>query len=188
MGNNDEIGVKISTTASSASKDVSALNAKLSEVVKQLNNVGYATKSIKTISNSSNQATKAIATFSNGTQTLTKTINQLGNVTKTVTKEVNKLGNQSAKASGGFGKLFNLGKFYAFWNVTKRVRDGMIRMVESAIDFIETTNKFEVSMGNMKDSAYDFVDTLANKLGLARNQLMDYQSTFNNIMKSLPRT
>ena len=182
MGNNDEIGVKISTTAQNAAKDVSQLSAKLNEVVKNLSSIGYATQSIKTISDMSGQATKAVATFSNGTQTLTKTINQLGIVTKTVSKEVNNLGNR------GFNKLFNLGKFYAFWNVTKRVRVAIANMVSSAIDFIETTNKFEVSMGNMKDSAYDFVDTLANKLGLARDQLMNYQSTFNNIMKSLPRT
>lgn len=81
--------------------------------------------------------------------------------------------------------MFDTGKIYAFWNMTKGIRDALIGTIQNAINFTETTNKFEVSMGNMKNAAYKFINATSEQFGLAKEELMNYQSTYNNIMKSL---
>ena len=83
---------------------------------------------------------------------------------------------------------FNLGKLYLLWNVTKRIRDTISGWIKSSVDFIETTNKFEVAMGNMTDAAYAFQNRLSNAFGTVTKDMMNFQATFKNIMSSLPRT
>ena len=83
---------------------------------------------------------------------------------------------------------FNLGKLYLLWNVTKRIRDTISGWIESSVNFIETTNKFEVAMGKMSDKAYAFQNRLSEAFGTVKTDMMNFQANFKNIMSSLPRT
>lgn len=174
------LGIKINTSAKDVKTELNAVNTALKSVTKQLQSAGYAISGIKKIQNAAGNYKRVIVTAKNETETLRTTINRLGKTTgiQTITKQAN-------TAKGSFSKMFSIGKIYAFWNMTTRIREGIKGMITSSIDFIETTNKFEVSMGNMEKSAYKFIDTISNRFGLAREELMNYQSTYNNIMKSL---
>ena len=114
------------------------------------------------------------------TDNLSKGINKASSSANSLNKQVKGIGKS-------FNSMFNLGKLYLLWNVTKRIRDVFSKIVNLSVDFIETTNKFEVSMGKMTDKAYAFQDRLSNAFGVARTDMMEFQATFNNIMSALPR-
>lgn len=112
------------------------------------------------------------------------------NITNKNVKEIAKSSSQMTSSISSFSKIlstgFSLGKLYLLWNVTKRIRAEIWGWVESAIDFVETTNKFEVAMKSSTDGAYNFVNKITEAFGIARTEIMDFQSTYMNIMKSLP--
>lgn len=127
--------------------------------------------------------------------TLTNNFNNLGmrglsntsNGVNKINKNVNTLALRMSNASRAMSGIFNVGKIYLMWNVTKRLRQTLWNCVELSMDFLETTNKFEVSMGRMTDRAYKFQDALSNAFGVARTDMMEFQATFNNIMSAIPR-
>lgn len=147
-----------------------------------------ATTAIKQLTANINACANAVSTLvttlnNMNTQSITNTANKVKNVQSDLTgmvKTVNNIGK-------AFSSAINLGKFYAIWNVTKKFRQTLKECVNLSLDFIETTNKFEVSMGNMVDKAYDFQDALSSAFGLARTEMMEFQATFNNIMSAIPR-
>ena len=100
--------------------------------------------------------------------------------------QLEKIQKTANKGSSSMKQMFDLGKLYLFWNYTARIRDGIINMMQSSINFIETQNLFAVSMGKYTGEATKFMNKMAEAFGLARGELMRYQATFNNIMKSLP--
>lgn len=111
---------------------------------------------------------------------------QAEDANQSVTKLISSLSSLNTNIGKISNSLFNVGKFYLVWNVTKRIRDSMISLINSSIDYIETQNLFDVSMTNQSDKAYKFMNTMANTFGMARTELMNYQASFNNVMKSLP--
>ena len=120
----------------------------------------------------------------------------LGNVKGfTITaREINKTKKNADELNSTFAKIkkvlsvgFNLGKLYLLWNITKRIRDTIKGWIESSVDFIETTNKFEVAMGSMSNKAYAFQNRLSEAFGTLTKDMMNFQATFKNIMSSLPR-
>lgn len=107
---------------------------------------------------------------------------------KKVNNDTKMLGSNLNKASKIITQGFNLGKLYLLWNITKRIRQTIIGWVDASIDYIETTNKFEVAMRDMSGAAYDFQNKLANAFGTVTTEMMNFQATFKNIMSSLPRS
>lgn len=114
---------------------------------------------------------------------------------KNTKQSINEAKNSTDKFYSGLLKVqkalstgFNLGKLYLLWNVTKRIRDAFVGMIEKSVDFIETTNKFEVAMGDMTDKAYSFQNRLSNAFGTVTKDMMNFQATFKNIMSAIPRT
>ena len=105
---------------------------------------------------------------------------------KNATTSLKQFNNELGKTSSSLSAAFNVGKLYAFWNVTKKIRTTMLGWVKSSIDFIETTNKFEVSMGRMSEQATKFQNKLSEAFGTARTEMMDFQANFNNILGALP--
>lgn len=174
------LGIKITSNAKGTTSSLDAVTSSLKSMKSELAKTGATVKSFKTIQNAAGEYKKAIVTATKGNETFRISINKLGQTTgiQTITKHAN-------KAKSSLSQMFSLGKIYAFWNMTTRVREGIKNMIKSSIDFVETTNKFEVSMGKMEDSAYRFINTISERFGLAREELMNYQSTYNNIMKSL---
>lgn len=127
-------------------------------------------------------------------QSLVAFSNVLNNLkAKTITKatnEVNKLSKETSKvvAQGNkinFKKWFNIGKIYFLLNYTKRFAQGLANIVNTAINFEETLNKFQVSFANFSDEATAFANKLTYAFNLSRKSIMDYMSTFNSMLNGL---
>lgn len=128
----------------------------------------------------------------NSTQKVNETINKTTSVavksqkrlekTNAVTKQ---LESNSKKASNNFDKMFSFGKIYVFLNYAKRIAQVFIDIVSSAINFNETLNKFEVAMGGNYERALGFVNSLTKAFNLSTQSIMDYQSTFMNMLSAL---
>ena len=162
--NQNEVSVQIKTYADEANKSLQTLITNLGKMNTQL---GKINTTLNQTSTSSNKAKNSIKSTSD-------VLKQMSSMSNTISKS--------------FNKMFDAGKLYLFWNVTKRIRDAMVSLIESSIDYIETQNLFDVSMQDQSDRAYKFMNTMANTFGMARTELMNYQASFNNVMKSLPRT
>ena len=84
-----------------------------------------------------------------------------------------------------FSKAFSIGKIYFFFNYSKRIFQLFGRIVASAIDFNETLNKFQVSMGKYYNQSLKFVNSITNAFNLSTESVMNYQSTFKNMLSAL---
>lgn len=162
--NGNEVSVKIKTYAEDANKGLSKLTGTLELISHQIAEIGVNMNSLTT---NTNKATNGV------------------NKTKNALSELSSVG---SKLKTSLNTAFNLGKLYLFWNVTKRIRDTMQKLIESSIDYIETQNLFDVSMNKYQSNAYNFMNRMAETFGMARTELMNYQASFNNVLKSLPRT
>ena len=91
----------------------------------------------------------------------------------------------SIKLKDVLNTAFNINKLYLFWNLTKRLRDSIRNMMKNSVDFIETQNKFDVSMGTARLNATRFVNRLSESIGIAKTELMNYQSIYKNILGGL---
>ena len=147
-----------------------------------------ATTAMKQLIANINQCSAAVTSltsnFNNlGSSSLTGTTKGI----KQVKTSTDKFEQSLKNTSKAMNTAFNVGKMYLVWNVTKRLRQTLWNCVELSLDFLETTNKFEVSMGNMTDRAYGFQNALTTAFGVARTDMMEFQATFNNIMSAIPR-
>lgn len=158
----NEVSVQIKTQAEDTNQSVTKLISNLSSL----------NSNIEKISNSLDKIDSSSKKASNSVKGTKDALNQMSSI--------------SSKLQSSFNTMFNVGKFYLVWNVTKRIRDSMISLINSSIDYIETQNLFDVSMNNQSAKAYKFMNTMANTFGIARTELMNYQASFNNVMKSLP--
>lgn len=182
MGDNNEgIEVKITSQIERTANQVKLLTKSLEEA-------GYKLKNFKTNADSMGNT---LITLANDNTTLKMKMDIAGNAVgewTSKTKEATEVAKQASNATKSFkntlGTAVNLGKFYLLWNLTKRIRDTLKDCVMQSVDFAETTNKFQVSMGNARDEAVLFQNKLAEAFGTNRNEMMDYQSTFKNIMSS----
>ena len=161
--NGNEVSVKIKTYAEDANKGLQKL-----------------TSTLETISTQIGEISVNMNILTNNTK---KAENELDKTKKSLSD----LSNMGTKLKTSFNTAFNLGKLYLFWNVTKRIRDAMTKLIQSSIDYIETQNLFDVSMNKQQTKAYKFMNTMAETFGIARTELMNYQASFNNVLKSLPR-
>lgn len=108
----------------------------------------------------------------------TKKIDENGNTVVTTTKKVNDL---MKKVNFGV----TLGKIYFFINYTKRIAQGIAKMVQRGIDFQETLNLWQTSMRENTAQAREFVREMNRAYGVAEETLMRYQATFNNMLSAL---
>lgn len=120
--------------------------------------------------------------------------NVLSNLkTKTITKASQELDKASKSSKNlkknidkiDFNKLINVGKIYFLFNYSKRIVGGIGRMLGYASDYAEILNKFQVSFGSIYEDNLKSVNQLATAFGFSTNTLLDYTSTFNNMLKSL---
>ena len=182
MGENNEgIEVKITSQIERTANQVKLLTKSLEEA-------GYKLKNFKTNADSMGNT---LITLANDNTTLKMKMDIAGNAVgewTSKTKEATEVAKQASNATKSFkntlGTAVNLGKFYLLWNLTKRIRDTLKDCVTQSIDFTETTNKFVVSMGSASKEATRFQNKLSEAFGTNRNEMMDFQSTFKNIMSS----
>ena len=179
--------IKRALDEAEASAKMDKLSGSTDKFAAKLEESGFKVASINKVVGATDEVTRAVIKATNEFETLQYTIDEAGNIIsiKKVTKATKDLGEQAGKSSKKMNKLFDMGKIYAIWNYTKKIRDLAANTISSAIDYVETENKFNVSMQSMSKSGYKFVNTISETFGMAREEIMNYQATYNNIMKSL---
>lgn len=128
----------------------------------------------------------SIQTVGNGAVTsLTLTNAQLKQMLRLLGGNNSQLG----KMGGNFNKTFNfaktLGKLYFYRNYSKQLMQNMAGLVQSAIDYTETLNLWQVSMRGNIDTAEEFISKMNKAYGIAEQTLMKYQATFRNMLSTL---
>lgn len=95
----------------------------------------------------------------------------------------------SQKEAKGLGvalsQAFNVAKLKVYFNVLSRIGRKLWSFTTMAMDYNETQNKFNVSMGDSEGTATRFVNRTVESVGIARDTLMNYQANFKNIMGGL---
>lgn len=104
---------------------------------------------------------------------------------KVSNQRLEKINTTAAKTNKSFNQMFNLGRIYFWINYTKRAAQAISNMMTSAIDFNETLNKFQVSMGDQYSTAIRFVNQLTYAFNLSTESIMNYQATFNNMLNAI---
>ena len=96
---------------------------------------------------------------------------------------------QSGVGSKNIAKTLNLasilGKVYFIRNYTKQLGQFMTGLVQSAIDYTETLNLWQVAMRGNIDTAEEFISKMNKAYGIAEQTLMKYQATFRNMLSTL---
>ena len=128
----------------------------------------------------------SIQTVGNGAVTsLTLTNAQLKQMLRLLGGNNSQLG----KMGGNFNKTFNfaktLGKIYFIRNYSKQLMQNMAGLVQSAIDYTETLNLWQVAMRGNIDTAEEFISKMNKAYGIAEQTLMKYQATFRNMLSTL---
>lgn len=111
------------------------------------------------------------------------------NITR-ASSELKKLGNKAEEAHDKIKKIdlstiFNRGKMIYFFNISKRYFLAIRNMLLSAVNFNETLNKFQVSMGSYYDKSLKFVNDITKAFNISTESIMDYMSTFKNMLSAL---
>lgn len=81
--------------------------------------------------------------------------------------------------------LWKVGKFDYFIRTLKRFARGLGNLFTNGADFNETLNKFQSATNEYYRDAITFARQLAESFGLAEETVMNYQSTFVNMLGSL---
>ena len=100
-------------------------------------------------------------------------------------KQLKQIKNQADNAGKSMSKLFSFGKIYFLFNYFKRVGQALVNVFQYAIDFEETLNKFTVSFGEYSGEARKFANEMAYAYNLSTESIMNYMSTFNNMLSAL---
>lgn len=91
----------------------------------------------------------------------------------------------SSDKSRAFNLASTIGKLYFIVNYTKRLGQFMSGLVQSAIDYTETLNLWQVAMRGNIDTAEEFITKMNKAYGIAEQTLMKYQATFRNMLSTL---
>lgn len=175
---NEELDIKLKATLvesitefNKLDKTATAFGNTIVKINRQLDSFGNLSKITQTITDIDNKGNKIKNTFSNSGELISTSI----------TKSTKNADNLKSVLS----TTFNVNKLYLYWNLTKRLRSTISGLVTSAIDYKETENKFNVSMGSARQEATRFVNKMSEAVGIAKAELMDYQATFKNILSGL---
>ena len=112
-------------------------------------------------------------------------VTQYNDRNEKVSETIKETTKDSYSLRNALSAAFDLNKLYLFWNLTKRLRDGLKEIVLSAIDYNETQNKFNMSMGTAKPEAVLFINKVDEAVGIGKAALKDYQSVYKNIIGGL---
>lgn len=176
---NDQLEIKLKAALGDSIADFNKLTQSAANFNKELSNL-----IIK--ADASGNALKAVGTIETMTGNMSNKIKvTMDGTGKVIGKTFSQIEKSSKKASKGISRMFDLNYLQFAWNVTKGIRDTLKSIVNSAVDYNETVNKFKVTMGTERDPAMRFVNDLAERYGIARTELMNYQSTYKSILSGL---
>lgn len=126
---------------------------------------------------------------------LSNNIKGMGSVFNGANKNLNRLSgsfrnlnldaNRSNVALGKFGKtLGNINFAGAIYGVVQ-LAQGLGKAIQASMDSIETTNLFNVAMGEMAESSYEAVKAMSEATGLDQTNLMSAIGTYNLLARSM---
>ena len=81
--------------------------------------------------------------------------------------------------------LWKIGKLGYALRVFTRIGNSLARITQLSADFDESLNKFQSATQNYYYDAIRFANNLSNSFGLAKATILDYQSTFMNMLNAL---
>lgn len=131
------------------------------------------------------EATKKATSLISSLEKIKSSVNKTGKQIKSTGKEIKTVDAQASKLGKSLKTAFSVGSLYVALNYARRYATSLANLVKSSVDFVETQNKFKVSMGSMYQEAMNFQNKINETLGLSTSQLMDFQANFNNIIKGL---
>ena len=162
-----ELGITFKTYADAANKS-------WEKAINTIINAGYAIDKVQTkITKALDGRTynRLVVTATNGAEKITKTFNETGETIRETSSTIN--------------KSFDYGKLMWYLNWAKGFARGLWDIELKAIDFNETAEKFNVSMGDSVKQATLFQNKISEAIGSSKAEMMDYQSTFKNILGGL---
>lgn len=144
--------------------------SEIDSVIKGLKDAGNEITSIQQKINKAGK-TNYILQYNNGLKKVTETFSEMGEPIKS-TSTLMKQG-------------FDAGKLIFYGNMLRGLVNRFKSVANEAINFNETTEKFNVSMGEGLLSATKFQNRISEQFGTSRAEMMNYQSNFKNIMAGL---
>lgn len=160
---NDDLEIKFKLSMLNCIEQIDTLIKKIDELDNKVKSVNFNATGIK-------QSIKAIE---GGTSNAGKKLSENTKDTEKTTKSL-------------VGRLSKItGSVIYIWNITSKIRNLISQGFNDSIDYIETMNKFQVSMGNYYERALMFQERIQESTGFSDTTLMDYQASFNSIMKSM---
>ena len=162
-----ELGITFKTYADAANKS-------WEKAINTIINAGYAIDKVQTkITKALDGRTynRLVVTATNGAEKITKTFNETGETIRETSSTIN--------------KSFDYGKLMWYLNWAKGFARSLWNIELKAIDFNETQEKFNVSIGTSIKQATLFQNKISEAIGTSKAEMMDYQSTFKNILGGL---
>lgn len=162
-----ELGITFKTYADAANKS-------WEKAINTIINAGYAIDKVQTkITKALDGRTynRLVVTATNGAEKITKTFNETGEAIRETSSTIN--------------KSFDYGKLMWYLNWAKGFARSLWNIELKAIDFNETQEKFNVSIGTSIKQATLFQNKISEAIGTSKAEMMDYQSTFKNILGGL---
>lgn len=161
-------------------------SANTNNAIANLNNIIIKLTQINIIRDSYNKTTnKTVENTKNIYKTTNRVINKNIENTKNINKELKNTSKSVDSLTPKLKKAFNIGTLYLMINYLKRFSNNVIKLIGYASDYTEILNKFQVSFSQLYKENLEYVNKLSSAYGFSKATLMDYQSTFNNMLKSL---
>lgn len=142
-----------------------------SQTLSSLDSVISKLNTINSLLTNNNKITKNLGISNTNT-----TISSSNNISNNI--------NQS-KIVKNFNFASIVGKLYFIRNYTKQIGQGIANLVQSAIDYTETLNLWQVAMVGNRKEAEKFIETMNKAYGISEQTLMKYQATFKNMLSAL---
>ena len=133
-------------------------------------------KSLTTLNRNTKETEKGFAKLYNQTR---KNNNSFSNMTKDANRLSSSLSNVT-KGVKGLGSIFNVQSVSAYM-----LGRAFVAVSTSAIDMIETTNLFNVAMGDMAVTTQGFVDIMSEAFGLDATNIQSSVGTYNLLARSM---
>lgn len=165
-----DIFLKLQTNTAGASKSLNSVNKRMEKLAQTLSTIENT--NIEKIGEVFDKIGYKAVPKAN--KELTKTNDKVKNLKK-----------NADKTSSSFKNMFSLGRIYFWLNYTKRIGTGLANIANNAVAYNETLNKFQVSMGANYDQALKFVNSITKAFNLSSESIMNYQSTFKNMLDAL---
>lgn len=136
-------------------------------------------------------AKQKIETFTAQSDRLKRSMERLANPTNQASNAIKKAGNESHKASkmfSTFDRVLRNIKTYFLVGAVNKLSESFANALQSAMNFTENMNLFNISLGKNVGSAGEFVDKMSAIFGMDLSNLLNTMGNFYQISHSIGMT